>query len=296
MALWNFDHGDARDSTPNRFHGQFWGDAHCVPASLPSPGELPLPALISGTVVNETGQPLSRTMVHLEQRGTPLAKTGTDSQGRYQLAVAAVEGDYNLVARFGELRGGQWNLRLEPGKRQVVDLVLSEEVSLEGTLLILDGVTPNTGVLVEARWAGPGVLPLAYALSDEQGKYRFSDLRPGPYRLRCQVPGEDREPAGTLVEVESAQRQRVDLRFPPFKKGAWRTRTYLDGLASSQVRALLRDRDGLLWLATLGHHHGDLDGHGCRRQYLHCYSVGDYQGQHSSASNRRPHRDQPRPR
>ena len=254
VALWNFDQGDVRDSTPNGYHGQFRGDAHCALVSLPSPGELPLPAVLYGKVANAAGQLLSGAEVRLEQRGIPLVKTGTDSQGRYQLAVAPAAGDYDLIASRGELRGGQWNLRLEPGKRSSADLILSEAVSMGGTLLTLDGVTPNTGVLVEARWAGPGVLPAAYALSDEQGYYRFANLRPGPYRLHCQVPteGDNRERADTLVEVKGGQQQRVDLRFPPFKKGAWRTLTYLEGLASNQVRAVLRDRDGLLWLATLG--------------------------------------------
>jgi ligand-binding sensor domain-containing protein len=251
VALWNFDQGDARDSAPNGYHGQLRGDAHSAPISLPSSGEIPLPAMLSGIVANEAGQPLSGAQVRLEQGGAPLAKTATDSQGRYQLAVAPVRGEYEALARYGQLRGGK-NLRLEPGKRRSVDLVLSEEVSIEGTLLTLDGVTPNTGVMVEAAWAGPGTLPPAYALSDEQGQYRFANLRPGPYQLRCQVPGEDGEAASALVEVQSGRKQRVDLRFPPFKKGTWTTRTYLDGLAGNQVRALLRDGEGLLWLGTQG--------------------------------------------
>jgi signal transduction histidine kinase/ligand-binding sensor domain-containing protein/ActR/RegA family two-component response regulator len=252
VALWNFDQGDGRDSAPNGYHGQLRGKARCAPSSLPLPGELPLPAVLFGVVANEAGQPLPRAEVRLEQRGTTLVKTGTDSQGRYQLAVAPAAGDYDLIASLGELRGGQWNLRLEPGKRRGADLVLGEEVHIEGTLLTLDGATPNTGVMVEAAWAGPESQPPAYALSDEQGRYHFANLRPGPYHLRCLVPGKDREAASARVEVKDGRKQRADLRFPPFKKGTWTTRTYLEGLVSNQVRVLLRDGEGLLWLGTQG--------------------------------------------
>ena len=46
--------------------------------------------------------------------------------------------------------------------------------------------------------------------------------------------------------------ENIDFRFAPFKKGMWKTYTYLDGLASNDVRAIYCDSDGVMWFGTEG--------------------------------------------
>ena len=146
-----------------------------------------------------------------------------------------------------------------------------EKTSIEGTLLMLDGLTPHVAVPVQAIRDGRA---MATVLSDERGGYQFTDLKPGSYRLRCQVLGgyvyyrttddklrvtlyeeESLEPAveeaGEMLHIEHGKSpQNVDFRFASFKKGTWRTYDTLDGLAHSRVSAIHRDLDGVMWFGT----------------------------------------------
>ncbi|MBI2947244.1 MAG: response regulator [Verrucomicrobia bacterium] len=55
------------------------------------------------------------------------------------------------------------------------------------------------------------------------------------------------------MKVELGQSQPgLDFRMPPVKKGLWQNYTLLDGIRNDDVRDLLFDRDGMLWLATWG--------------------------------------------
>jgi len=72
------------------------------------------------------------------------------------------------------------------GERRTVNLRLQRAVNIEGRLLTLDDTTPHVAVPVQAMRNGKAI---ATTLSDEKGKYRFVNLKPGKYQLRCQVLG-----------------------------------------------------------------------------------------------------------
>jgi hypothetical protein len=61
-----------------------------------------------------------------------------------------------------------------------------DHVSMEGTLVMMDDVTPHVAVPVQVMQDGEVI---ATTLSDERGRYQFVDLKPGSYQLRCQVLG-----------------------------------------------------------------------------------------------------------
>jgi ligand-binding sensor domain-containing protein/serine phosphatase RsbU (regulator of sigma subunit) len=149
---------------------------------------------------------------------------------------------------------------------------LEETLSIEGTLLMLDDKTPHVAVVVQAIRGGK---PVATVLSDEGGEYQLTNLEPGRYQLRCQVLGgyvyyraTDRalrftlynsqvtesttgEDAGDILHVAHGKPlKNIDFRFAPFKKGTWKTFTYLDGLADNHVSAIYRDPDGVMWFGT----------------------------------------------
>lgn len=173
-----------------------------------------------------------------------------------------------LSAINGEL--GSWRLGIRLGKdeRRKLNLTLKKAISIEGTLLMLDDATPHVAVPVQAIRNGKVI---DTALSDEGGKYRFINLKPGRYQVRCQVLKgyvyyratdyalrftfydlqATRKDAGEILSVEQGKTlKNIDFRFPPFKKGTWKTYTALDGLASSIVGAIHRDPDGVMWLGT----------------------------------------------
>ncbi len=258
VGLWNFDSGDARDLSPNGYDGVLKGGARCVECDLPPPGELPLPGVVSGKVVDENGFPLDKAKIRLERKGEVIAEASSDERGRYWMAFYPDGGPYDLTAVWGQ--EGTWELGIQigPGRHRVITLKVSSAVSISGMVSAYDG-TPQEGITVQAvrisedAKSKPDVV--ASTLSDENGRYRFIDLRPGRYRVRCYTgkryqyyvssSGED------VVKVKIGKTlSGIDFQFAPFKKGTWRNYTYLDGLASNKVYAIQSDRMGNLWFGT----------------------------------------------
>ncbi len=293
VGLWNFDAGDASDSSPRGFHGVLYGDARCAQAELPSSERLKRPAILSGIVTNEQALPLAEASVQLEVRGNLILQTRTDKNGHYRLVFYPPSQPGDLSATRDETGNWQQGIHIEPGEHRSLDLRLRPSVSISGTLLAYDN-SLHEGVLVQAeqvqdsglRGEVPRTRVVASALSDGSGRYRFINLKPGAYRVRCYVGnryvyyGEEKtgrgegeqagKPAGqeTIDYPPSAIRHPqqgkalhvqpgqtltdIDLRFAPFKKGIWRTYTYLDGLAGNRVYAIAKDAAGFLWFGTDG--------------------------------------------
>ena len=138
-------------------------------------------------------------------------------------------------------------------------LTLEKTIGIEGTLLMLDDATPHVSVPVQAICGGKVI---ATALSDATGKYQLVGLKPGRYQVRCQISGGDvyyGEGGSTVADESRAvflqvkpgvTRDSIDFRFAPFKKGTWKTYTYLDGLAGNNAWSIHRDLDGILWFGT----------------------------------------------
>ena len=158
-----------------------------------------------------------------------------------------------------------------------VNRVLSSDgdvVSIEGTLLMLDDRTPHVAVPVQAIRNGK---IMATALSDEGGKYRFINLKPGRCQVRCctlegyiyyrsnqrrkkseKGNAKSLSPLMRGVKEEVLQVElgktlkNIDFHFAPFKKGTWKTYTFLDGLGDNVVNAIYCDPDGVIWFGTRG--------------------------------------------
>ena len=171
-------------------------------------------AVLSGIITDETGKPIPNAEVSLEQDGKEIARTRTDTSRSYQINIYPVHGTYDLSATSGNLGDWQLGIRLSEGERRTLNLTLKEAISLEGTLLMLDGTTPHVAVPVQAVLASSDMQAetLAVAtlglrlglsrseatyrnqrrriettLSDEHGKYQFINLKPGQYQVRCQI-------------------------------------------------------------------------------------------------------------
>ena len=277
VGYWQFDVGKniTIDSSPSHSDGKLIGDAHCVEAELPEPGELLIPTVISGRITTEDDKPIEgeRTNVRLEQDGEEIAQTWADAEENYRLVIPEkVRGSYDLFARknylgLGDLRLG---LRLHEGEHIKLNLTLTKAVSIEGKLMMLDDTTPQVAVHLQALRNGKVI---DGTLSDENGKYKFINLKPGPYQVRCYVvydvskpvliPGEyvyytesednpvvDASRATTLHVERGRTRQNIDFRLAPFKKGTWRHFDTSDGLASMAVNTIYQDSEGVLWFGT----------------------------------------------
>ena len=227
VALWNFDAGDACGSETELFqktrflyHGELIGNAHCVEAELPSESKLVTPAILSGRITNENGEPIPAADVRLEpicvqrtgrQDGVEIVSATTDDSGNYLVICYPAQDRnrvfpdepknrvfpknsvsmYDLFATHDEK--GEWKeIELRAGEEDILNLTLKEAISIEGNLLLLDNITPHVAVPVQAVVHQEGESPehqrvVATTLSNENGKYQFVNLKPGRYQVRCQV-------------------------------------------------------------------------------------------------------------
>lgn len=139
-------------------------------------------------------------------------------------------------------------------------------ISIEGTLLMMDDVTPHTAIVVQAVTHNPNSegepVVAATTLSDELGKYRFTDLRAGKYQVRCYTPGEYIYYGAALTVEQDRTLKNIDFRFPPIRKGTWRHYTRMDGLAHNTVNRIYVDPYGFMWLGTDGGGISRFDGKG----------------------------------
>ena len=155
---------------------------------------------------------------------------------------------------------GYWRFGfpLHDGESQVLNLTLKEVISISGKILMLDDTTPHAAVSVQAVSNGKVIDGV---LNDENGKYKFVNLKPGPYQVRCYIPEEyvyygqkgkgESQKAGEILQVERGKTvKNIDFRFAPFKKGTWRHYDTSDGLANMGVHTIYQDSDSILWFGT----------------------------------------------
>ncbi len=280
VGVWGFDSGDAGDGTRHGYDGEMIGDAQCVLAERTKPKEL---AIISGNITDMSGSPLPNALVALEQEGRRIAETYTDKAGYYKIIVYLDGGlPYDLSAKQEQLGLGAWaeGFRLSPREDRRLSMRLEEAISISGFLMAFDN-TRHAAIPVQAVRVGeptkgvadgevePAVA--ATTLSDNNGEYRFINLKPGKYRVRCQTwegyvyyratgetsrvtPDRSRpteEDAGEILHVAPGKTiGNINFRFAPFKKVSWRTITGIPRLAGTIVNAIHQDPDGMLWFGT----------------------------------------------
>ena len=130
-----------------------------------------------------------------------------------------------------------------------------------GRLLMLDGETPHQNVVVQVL---KDSRVFDTVLSDRTGRYEFYLPQTGRYTFRCQVldgyiyynsslrkhkVGSPTK-AVVLSDTTPIQQLNIHFHFAPFKKGAWRHYSYLDGLASNSVTRIYQAKDRTMWIGT----------------------------------------------
>ena len=212
-----------------------------------------LPSVVVGKILDEDGKPLNGVRVRAEQSGVTRAQANSDFTGEFVLNIFyganPTNYTYDISATLGEK--GEWRLDtvLPIGERKSMDFTLKDAISTQGAVMTLDRNTPQASVVVQAiktsekapaptsANAGENEKVAATVLTDEKGKYKFINLRPGQYRVRCQTPGEmvyyDQ---GKTIMVELGQTAaNIDFYLPPLKKGTWKNFTFRDGLANNDT-------------------------------------------------------------
>ena len=213
-------------------------------------------AVLSGIITDEKGQSILNADVRLEQDGREILQAKTDASGSYRMSVYPVGRKYNLSVTAGVRGDWKLDIPLREDDRKNLNFTLKEAISISGTLLMLDDKTPHVAVVVQAVTPAPTgqsePTVVATTLSDEAGRYRFINLKPGQYQVRCYTT------SGYVYyqqrEVLHVQRGKaflsIDFRFAPFKKGVWRNYTPLDGLAFDAVNRIYVEPNGVMWFGT----------------------------------------------
>ena len=234
VGYWRFDDGQkvVIDSSPQHSDGVLMGNAHVVEAELPKLGEVLIPTVIWGIITDESGKPIGNASVRLEQGGDEITQAQTDTSGNYRIVIfQPPRGLYDLSATGGEKGDWQFDIQLQAGESRELNFTLKEAISISGRLFMLDDKTPHVAVPVQAICNGKVI---DGTLSDEGGKYRFINLKPGRYQIRYYTLngyyGSNTSSVieGKVVQVEPGKiLTNLDFRFAPFKKGTWRNYTYL---------------------------------------------------------------------
>ncbi len=281
FGLWNFDDpaNPGRDASPGAHHGKLMGQATTTNA--------PLPVIVSGRITAAAGQSLSGASVEIHQPGQPDRSIRANDAGEYAFTLSSREG-CDLFATHGKLSAYRLGFQPSGEERQKLDWTLADP---EKTPVVLgsarvprakSGVAPDSrstdsSVPAKLEERGfrrdaengtrdaraphfPAGTVVATVLTDEQGNFKFPNVKPGRYQLRAQVIGGKKWFGGGRMlyaasdpsDAERARLQSLDFQFAPFKKGTWKTYTSRDGLPSNHIRKFWVDPDGLLWIATGG--------------------------------------------
>jgi ligand-binding sensor domain-containing protein len=125
-------------------------------------------------------------------------------------------------------------------------LRLRPALSVSGHVLAWDD-SPQEAVVVQLLTAGDTNV-VKGTVSDKQGGYKFTQLKPGTCRVRCYA-GSDYVTHTNVIELIQAVAD-VDFRIAPFRKGTWRSYGVADGLAGAVVNDAWPASDGSVWFAT----------------------------------------------
>ena len=137
-----------------------------------------------------------------------------------------------------------------------------ESPSIEGTILMLDSLTPHVSIVVQVvvpnANRGDDCTVVVTALSNREGNYQFCDLPPGAYQVRCYtLNGYVYYQDGESVQVRNGQTAKdIDFRIRPFKTGTWKRYTTRDGLAAAPVSSIAQDSEGVLWFGAASANRG----------------------------------------
>jgi len=217
VGLWNFDSGNAYDSSPNGYHGQLMGDAHCSLARRPKEVQ----SIIEGKLVMLDGitphVAVPVEVVHIENQKIA-ATVLSDEEGKY---------------RFTRLKAGRYQVRCQV----LGGYVYYSSSTKDDTIEKWNYGIPELTSLKRHPWY------LFELLKVEEGNILtfsdFSGLSPSW--------GTDGEILEVTPDIFLSD---IDLRFARFKKGLWKNEIYFNRLTSGSIRAIHEDADGFLWFGS----------------------------------------------
>ena len=196
VGLWKNDDParPARDATPGEHHAKLVGN--------PRVGTVPLPSLVSGSITDTSGKPVSGARVTIHQAGQPERQISASIQGEYAITLTS-SAPCDLFVTSGTLSAYRMAFQPTGEARQRLDWTLADpEKSLVrlGTTSGWAGTDlpapPSSRAQALSSSQFPNGTVVARTTTDESGNFDFQNVRPGGYQVRAQYPAE--EPGATL--------------------------------------------------------------------------------------------------
>ena len=243
------------------------------------------------------GGTVTGASVQFYSEGKPVERGTTGESGSTSACIFPTAGVYDLHVKTQGMNAWVQGVELPPGERRNLDVVLDITVSITGRVLAMDGSPQHAIVVQAIRVqdsrpvsggatlrgaltsSGPpdesrlqrvsphqeneihSLLPMppfsATDHTDTDGVYRFVNLLPGKYRLRCHglhvlyYPdgGEDPD-AVEPIDVEAGRtKEGIDFVVPEIKKGIWTPLPFATGVPLNH-HSIYRTPDGMLWIGT----------------------------------------------
>lgn len=170
---------------------------------------------IGGIVTDDKDRPLSSATVKLvayKPLGEPLQplegpgyETSTGSNGDFHFAKLATEGFYDLVVEHPDYAPARYALVPVGTERQVC--TLTRGGTIRGSAVFIDRPTTPAAVAIAAQTLIDGTTFTREVKSDGSGRFSFTRLPYGHYRLYVTTPGYNSEPlSGIVCSRETPQR------------------------------------------------------------------------------------------
>ena len=247
VGLWDFDDPSQpmRDRSPNGHHGSLVGQASVTNVALA--------ALVSGRITDAAGKPAAGATVTVHQPGQQDRQATAAETGEYVVVLASSE-PCDFFVTTGELSAYSLGFQPTAEPHQRLDWTLLDP---EKTPVVLGSAVESGSARAPQFPAGTVV---ATMLTDDQGNFKFPNVKPGAYQVRAQIPGGRAWLDGGRIlyansEAPDAERARLanlDFRLAPLTKGHWKRFGVPDGLPSAEVWRVMFARDGAAWFATGG--------------------------------------------
>ncbi len=268
VGLWNFDDpaNPGRDASPGAHHGKLIGQATVTNAALP--------VTVFGKITDADGKPLANASVEIHQSGQLDRRIPATAAGEYAFTMAPAA-RCDLFVSNGELSAYRLGFQPTAEPQRRLDWTLADPektpVILGGSsrreeALALKSPIPNPksqfdqSLLTSAATNFPAGTVVGTVVTDEQGNFKFPNVKPGAYQVRAQIPGGRAWLDGGRVlyaapEASDAERTRLanlDFRLAPFIQGHWKRFGVPDGLPNAEVYRVMFARDGAAWFCTAG--------------------------------------------
>jgi hypothetical protein len=277
FGLWNFDDpvNPGRDASPSAHHGKLIGQPAVTNAPLPA-------VMVFGRITDASGSAVEGASVSVHGANGVERRFVAGLAGEYSFMLNPSE-RCDVFVSNGELSAYRLGLQFTAGLQQRLDWTLVDPAKTPVVLGSARGSRAESGgppdsrstnssaaeIMVQrgSRRAAENSPPAAGAprfpagsvvatvLTDEQGNFKFGNVKPGRYQLRAQIPGGrawleggrllyvDPDP----MDAEHARLTRLDLRVAPFSKGRWKNYGSLDGLRFNAAGRSFFTSDGAVW-------------------------------------------------